>query len=240
LWKEVIVADSTFHLYQLQKLDIGITNLIQQISAIKSKINDRAYFRSVEMELDQATKKLNEEQLESDSIENKLSTKRIKLTQSESSLYSGKIQNPKELQDLQVEISSLKKAISILEDLQLEHWEKIELLTGIKTERINEFEKVKVEDASAILRMESEISQLLTEQQRLLLERKGVTSQISSTFLATYDKLVISKKGIAVSEIMDECCGSCGSTLTPSDCQHAKNHSINQLCSNCGRILYAG
>jgi len=73
-----------------------------------------------------------------------------------------------------------------------------------------------------------------------LLERKGVTSQISSTFLATYDKLVISKKGIAVSEIMDECCGSCGSTLTPSDCQHAKNHSIIQLCSNCGRILYAG
>lgn len=234
------MADSTFHLYQLQKLDIGITNLIHLISVIKVKINNRAFFQSVAMELDQAIKKLNDEQFESDAIESKLSTKRIKLAQSESSLYSGKIQNPKELQDLQVEIASLKKAITILEDSQIEHWEKIEILTAIKTEKNNALEKVKMEDSLEIQRMESEISQLLNEQQRLLLEKKGVTSQISSSFLATYEKLVISKKGIAVSEIVDECCDSCGTTLTPSDCQHAKNHAIIQFCSNCGRILYAG
>lgn len=234
------MADSTFHLYQLQKLDIGITNLIHQISVINVKINNRAFFQSVAMELDQAIKKLNDEQFESDAIESKLSTKRIKLAQSESSLYSGKIQNPKELQDLQVEIASLKKAITILEDSQIERWEKIEILTAIKTEKNNALEKVKMEDSLEIQRMESEISQLLNEQQRLLLEKKGVTSQISSSFLATYEKLVISKKGIAVSEIVDECCNSCGTTLTPSDCQHAKNHAIIQFCSNCGRILYAG
>ncbi len=234
------MADSTFHLYQLQKLDIGITNLIQQISVIKSKINDRSFFQSVETELNQATNNLIEEQLESDAIEAKLSTKRIKLAQSESSLYSGKIQNPKELQDLQVEITSLKKAISILEDSQIECWEKIEILTTKRNEKSNLYEKTKLEDTLSIQKMESEIEQLLNEQQRLLLEKKGVTSQISPSFLITYEKLITSKKGIAVSEIVDDCCGSCGTTLTPSDCQQAKNHSIIQLCSNCGRILYAG
>ena len=183
------MADSTFHLYQLQKIDISIANLIQQISVIKSKINDRAYFQSVEMELDQATKNLTSEQLESDAIEAKLSTKRIKLAQSESSLYSGKIQNPKELQDLQVEIASLKKAISILEDSQIECWEKIEILTTIRNEKPNVFEKVKLEDSLAIQKMETEILQLLNEQQRLLLEKKGVTSQISPSFLVTYEKI---------------------------------------------------
>lgn len=234
------MADSTFHLYQLQKLDIGITNLIHQISVIKSKINDRSFLQSVEMELNQATNNLIEEQLESDAIEAKLSTKRIKLAQSESSLYSGKILNPKELQDLQVEITSLKKAISILEDSQIECWEKIEILTTKRNEKSNIYEKTKLEDSLSIQKMETEIEQLLNEQQRLLLEKKGVTSQISPSFLIAYEKLVTSKKGIAVSEIVDDCCGSCGTTLTPSDCQQAKNHSIIQLCSNCGRILYAG
>ncbi len=151
------MADSTFHLYQLQKLDIGITNLIHQISVIKSKINDRSFLQSVEMELNQATNNLIEEQLESDAIEAKLSTKRIKLAQSESSLYSGKIQNPKELQDLQVEITSLKKAISILEDSQIECWEKIEILTTKRNEKSNIFEKTKLEDSLSIQKMETEI-----------------------------------------------------------------------------------
>jgi hypothetical protein len=212
----------------------------QQISAIRIKIDDRSYFQSVALELDQANNDLNEQLMESDAIEAKLTSKRIKLAQSESSLYSGKIQNPKELQDLQTEISSLKKGLSILEDSQIDYWEKIEILTTIRNKKSEELEKVRLEDALALQRMESEISQLVSEQQRLLLEKNGVTLQVSPSFLSIYEKLIINKNGIAVSEIVDECCGSCGTTLTPSDCQHAKNHAIIQLCSNCGRILYAG
>jgi uncharacterized protein len=39
---------------------------------------------------------------------------------SEASLYGGKIRNPKELQDLQVEIAALKRRTATLEDEQLE------------------------------------------------------------------------------------------------------------------------
>ena len=234
------MSDSTFHLYQLQKLDISLSSIKLQISAIKSKINDRSYVQSVTMELDLANRNLNEQLVESNAIEAKLSDKRIKLSQSESSLYSGKIQNPKELQDLQTEISSLLKGILNLEDSQIDYWEKIEALTIVKNQVNDKLDKVKAEDSLALERMESEISQLLVEQERLLLEKKGVISQVSPAFLAIYDKLIVIKNGIAVSEIVDECCGSCGTTLTPSDCQHAKNHARIHLCSNCGRILYAG
>ncbi len=120
------MSDSTFHLYQLQKLDISLSSIKLQISAIKSKINDRSYVQSVTMELDLANRNLNEQLVESNAIEAKLSDKRIKLSQSESSLYSGKVQNPKELQDLQTEISSLLKGILNLEDSQIDYWEKIE------------------------------------------------------------------------------------------------------------------
>jgi predicted nucleic acid-binding Zn-ribbon protein len=238
--KEDTVADSTFHLYQLQKLDIGLANLEQQITTIKAKIIDRSDFLSASMELDQSIENLNKEQEESDITESKLSAKRIKLAQSESSLYSGKIQNPKELQDLQVEIASLKKAIAILEDSQIEHWENIELLTKIKNEKYNYSTKVKENGLISVQKMEAEITQLSGEQQRLLLEKNGVITQISPSFLSTYEKLLTIKKGIAVSEIVDECCGICGTTLTPSVCQLAKNHALIEFCSNCGRILYAG
>jgi len=67
------VADSTFHLYQLQKLDIGLANLQQQITTIKTKIIDRSDFLSASMELDQSIDNLNKEQEESDATESKLS-----------------------------------------------------------------------------------------------------------------------------------------------------------------------
>lgn len=234
------MTDSTFHLFQLQKLDSVLAQYKQQELDLRTKIDDLSLVNSTRKDLDQAMEKLQEEKRKSENIESSLSSKRIKLAQSESSLYSGKIQNPKELQDLQLEIASLKKAIMVLEDSQIGSWEKLEILTAESEVKSNNFKNAESNSALHNQEMENELSRLLIDQQRVNLEKNAVTSQISPAFLSIYQKLLLSKKGVAVSEIEDSSCGICGTTLTPSECQLARNHSVIQLCSNCGRILYAG
>ena len=45
---------------------------------------------------------------------------RIKIEQTEASLYGGHVHNPKELQDLQKDVASLKRHLETLEERQLE------------------------------------------------------------------------------------------------------------------------
>src|SRR5258706_13877504 len=52
--------------------------------------------------------------------ETNVEKQRIKVEQTESSLYSEQVQNPKELQDLQKDIVSLKKHLETLEERELE------------------------------------------------------------------------------------------------------------------------
>lgn len=234
------MSNSTFHLFQLQKIDQILLGLENQLSILKSKINDRTSVKNAENNNTEALRNLLAQQKESEEIEQKLLAKRNKISQFESSLYAGKIQNSKELQDLQLEINSLKKSVNLLEDSQIEQWEKIDSLIGLRDTAEKEYKDVLDRQLLLVAEYKNDESQLINEQQRLLIEKSVAREQISESFLDLYDKLYKNKKGVAVSIIAENCCGSCGTTLTPSDCQQAKNHSNIVLCSNCGRILYAG
>lgn len=234
------MSNSTFHLFQLQKIDQILSSIDNQISILESKINDRTVVKNAENNNIVASKNLTAQRKESEDVEQKLLARRNKISQFESSLYAGKIQNSKELQDLQLEINSLKKSVNLFEDAQIEQWEKIESLEGLQEIAKKEYKDIQEKHMLLAETYRNEKSQLVNEKQRLLIEKSVAREQISESFLELYDKLYKNKKGVAVSVIVENCCGSCGTTLTPSECQQAKNHSNLVLCSNCGRILYAG
>lgn len=234
------MSNSTFHLFQLQKIDQILSSIDNQISILESKINDHTAVSNAETNNVEASKNLLSQRNESEDVEQKLLARRNKISQFESSLYAGKIQNSKELQDLQIEINSLKKSVTLFEDAQIEQWEKIESLVALQEIAEKEYKDIQENHLLLTETYKNEKSQLVNEKQRLLIEKSVAREQISESFLELYDKLYKIKKGVAVSVIAENCCGSCGTTLTPSDCQQAKNHSNIVLCSNCGRILYAG
>ncbi len=55
--------------------------------------------------------------------EQEVEKQRIKIEQTEASLYGGLVHNPKELQDLQKDVVSLKKHLETLEERELEAME---------------------------------------------------------------------------------------------------------------------
>lgn len=228
-----------FHLYQLQKIDtqlLGNSNRLHTIDAML--LNDNTVKRA-KFEVDRISSELNTLLAASRELDEKILSRRNKLEQSESSLYSGTIKNPKELQDLQKEITFIKSNIADLEDEQLDVMIKIDSAQDIHNSSLELLKSAQIDFESRNHTLINEKQQLSYENARLSEEREMITSQISTELLSSYEVLRSKKNSIAISRVEDQTCSVCGSTLTPAECQSAKASTGNIRCSVCGRILYA-
>ena len=149
------------------------------------------------------------------------------------------MQNPKELQDLQKDIASLKKHLSTLEERELE--------TMIKVESAeNDLQNAKTKLELIQVRLGSEHKKLIEEQsiwtvklEQLAEEREATLAPIESNMLQIYEGLRRQKNGVAISEVSDNSCTCCGATVTASLQQNARSQKQLANCPSCGRILYA-
>ena len=234
------MANSIFHLFQLQKIDLRIDALNKRQKEITAIRNDNSVRKALINNLDTIEKSLAAHKKLFADLDEKVNTKKVKIEQSESSLYGGTIKNPKELQVLQLEIQSLKQIISNLEDDQLQKLDELDLIEKDKNTLVFEIETLDLQLAKEYSAFSVEEDGMNSELIKLENERKAVVSQISPDLIKTYDDLKKSKKGIALAAVEDGCCAACGSTLTPAECQNAKSPSRLITCPSCGRILYAG
>ncbi|MDP3721088.1 MAG: hypothetical protein Q8R09_01395, partial [Anaerolineaceae bacterium] len=113
------MTNPSFHLFQLQKIDTRIDALTKRLTEIDRMRNDNSARQEIEHALAQINNAYAQQKKNYDLIEEKAHAKKMKIEQSESSLYGGLVKNPKELQDLQTEIKLLKQSVSTLEDEQL-------------------------------------------------------------------------------------------------------------------------
>ena len=164
---------------------------------------------------------------------------RLKIEQTESSLYGGKVHNPKELQDLQKDVASLKRHLETLEERQLEA-----MIAAETAENDLQGAKASLEQVQANLKEQNkdlaqESEALRKHLGRLNSERLAVVTDIASPALGVYDQLRKQKRGLAITTIAENSCEACGTTLTPSQQQTARSTSQLFHCPTCGRILYA-
>ncbi len=112
--------NQAFHLYRLQQIDTQIDQAEVSLAEINRLLAGDELVRQATETNEAAARALHQAQQALKQSEFAVKEQQIKIAQSEASLYSGRIRNPKELQDIQKEISSLKKYLATLEDHQLE------------------------------------------------------------------------------------------------------------------------
>jgi predicted nucleic acid-binding Zn-ribbon protein len=112
--------NQAFHLARLQKIDTQIDQFSLRLKEIERLLNENALVQEAERNLKEADLALKKAGQQLRIAEDAVNAQRIKIETNESSLYAGKIHNPKELQDLQNDIASLKRYLATLEDQQLE------------------------------------------------------------------------------------------------------------------------
>jgi uncharacterized protein len=228
------------NLYRLQQIDSQIDAANARLISIESVLLDDITIQSAKVvikENEEIHKSLVNILRES---ENKTYDIRIKIEFSEAALYGGKIHNPKELQELQTEIASLKKMLASAEDKQLEIMMEIES-TEEKlmwaNEGLLEAEKIKTERNAELI---GEKTKLLNQLERLESERKATLPTIPVADLGLYDHLRKSRNGVAVVVINTRACNACGTTLTAALIQAVQSTGQLIRCPSCSRILYPG
>lgn len=230
----------SFHLYQLQKIDTQLDQGTTRILEIKAKIDGDRRVSDAETTVAESLANLKTAQARLAKIEQEAAAKRMKLEQSESTLYGGKVKIPKELQDLQHEVTSLKRAFAGLEDQQLEAMMQVEEAQASCDTAQRHLIHAQGETTSENAVLMGESGMLAALKARLQIERDAIVNQIDPAYLEEYARLRKNKRGVAVATLSDDTCSACGSLLTAADRQNARSPILVSHCPSCGRFLYGG
>ncbi len=230
--------NQTLSLYRLQQIDLQIDRLQARLQSIQEILDNDAELHQLNEQVRaiQAQYDINEQTLRQ--AEGNVHDQLIKIEQTQSSLYGEKSHSPKELQDLQNDLASLKRHLVVLEDRQIEAMiasETTEADLKSAQENLLAGQDGKAEKNRSLM---VEQAALKPDLERFFIERNAVAGTIPPTELALYDQLRQQRRGIAVAVIGDKSCGACGSTLSLAQIQSARSSGQMTLCPSCGRILY--
>lgn len=227
-----------FQLFQLQEIDTGLDVAQRRINEIDNLIKNDTRTINAQKNLEKSKTQLLANNNEYNAISHDIQKKKIKISQSESNLYNGSVKNPKELQDLQMEISSIKKSIGKLEEVLLEV-----MICVDQSEKHLEVQKEILKDANSDFAtlaslLRGEKNTLLEKIQGLNSKQRTMIAQINQENLNQYETLRKLKNGLAVTKLQENACGACGAGLTASQRQEARSATNLFICPSCRRIIY--
>lgn len=229
----------TLNLYRLQKIDTRLDQVNARLAAIQSALENNATLKAARLRQETAEVAAKDSERTLKQAENEAASQRIKLEQAESSLYSGRIQNPKELSDLQKDVASLKRHLATLEDSQLESMLTLEdaraALDAAKKDYLATQGQVISQNAS----LKTEQDSFQKEAETLSAQRLAVLPMIDAGSLSRYDALRQQRRGLAVATISEDACDACGAALTRGHAQTVRFSQQIVNCPSCGRILFA-
>ena len=230
--------NNTFSLYRLQQLDSQRIERLKRIKQIDQIIaSDKAVLKAKSV-VQKADDALTSNNNELENVRLKVEEKTLKLKLTQAKLFGGKINAPKELQDLQAESEALRRTIKSLEDEQMVLLEVNDVCQDAKKAAEAGLQQLLNKKASENSLLLGEREKLKMQLPKINSQRESLKSQLDEKLLKEYDALFKTKGGVAVAEIFDGSCKACGVELSPTDIQQAANPNVLMKCKSCGRILY--
>lgn len=224
-------------LYRLQEIDLDTAQTRRRLQDIAAALTDSSAVQTAQAQADAARQTLLPLRQRSRSLDLEIQSNIEKTRAADERLYSGAVKNPKEMQDLQQEIDSLKKWRGELETQLLE--------TIFATEEAEAaLGEVETTLAQVTAGWENAQHGLLTEQADLKsrLEhnrqrRERVLSELTPESLQIYDTLKAKKHNQPVALMQGATCGICGVAQNMAVEREARQGFQLAYCTNCGRIL---
>jgi len=210
-----------------------------RLKLIRQTLENDVELRAVNEKFAAAEEKLRNAERLLKLSEQEVEKQRIKIQQTESSLYGGLVHNPKELQDLQKDVASLKRHLETLEERQLEAMLTVETAEQELQQTRLELENIKSNRGAQFRDLNDESDIINKDIDKLSSERNAVMKDIGGQAVVIYDQLRKQRRGVAVATISDGSCAACGTTLTQSHQQNARSATQLFYCPSCGRVLYA-
>jgi predicted nucleic acid-binding Zn-ribbon protein len=225
-------------LHELQLLDNSIGRINRTLEVLHQKLTTDPEADRLSALLIQSGDRVQNTNREVSRVTHEITSRQIKYSQNDSALYGGKISNTKELQELQLENSHLKTQIPVFEE------ELLKLLVDLE-EAKNEDESLRkqltehtTDRGASLVEITEQVHANQHTLDNLLSQRTMMWENLPADIRAEYQALAKAKKGIAVVEYKEDCCGTCGADISRSEAQQARVGTILH-CQGCGRIIFA-
>ncbi len=234
---DINLKEQLQNLISLQEIDSKIYGLQNQKAQVPEKV------KALEGEFESKKVHLQElEKLSLDLVKQKkdkeleLSSKEESAIKLQGQLYS--LKTNKEYQTMLQQIQDVKADASLIEDQILGLLEKTDAL---KMEVEKEKEKIKEEERLFLAekdKIQSEVKLLDDNLSRLELQRKQVTPAVDSKILSQYERILLSRNGLAIVKVSGNSCGGCNMFVPPQVINLIRMYEKIITCEMCNRILY--
>jgi len=222
----------------IQDRDQKITKLNSDIERLPLEEQQaKQRLKSVIESVNSAESEIKGNEVEISKIELDIDTRKDSITKLKNQQLETK--KNEEFAAMEHSITNYQDEISQLEDSQLELMEKGEELNN-SLEEANDIhaKEQKVVDAELAIIKERKI-QFSKKIEELKSDREKIASNIDNDLLDQYNRIFKSKKGVAVSELINDICSGCHMKVTPTTAGMARAEKVVSTCDQCGRILYS-
>ncbi len=224
-------------LYQLQQVDLQLVRQQKRLDEISTQLGERQAVDDAQAAVTQTEQRLVPMRTRTLDLDLELKSIQQKAQQTEQQLYSGSVKNPKNMQEMQQEIDSLKRRTAELEERLLETmFQSEEIQAELDHQRTVLAEVTSTWEAShaELLKEQAEIQQAM---QQLQQKRQEALKPVQPENLKMYMALKPRKAHQPVSVLKDVSCSVCGIEQTMNIVQQVRRGDQLITCTNCGRIL---
>ena len=231
------LTDELSKLHEVQKIDFQI---YQREQAIKN-MDDGNRLKQFAIDLlkrhDIATAELHKAEAAQRDRELALKSLEQKRATVHEKLYSGRVNNPKELGDLQKDEEMLDAQISELEGTVLELMEQTENARAIAVKLAGELTTAKRRWKDTVTRCQEETARLQKELAELRPKRVTTAAEVDKPLLRRYDEIRQRREGVGMVATGNDSCPACHVKLNPQVLSSLREGVEMTQCESCTRIL---
>jgi predicted nucleic acid-binding Zn-ribbon protein len=225
-------------LYEMQQIDSGLDSRIARLRQIDEQMADSPELVAARSLYDETRSIFTARQTSLKHLSHDAEDTSTRLKTQEKRLYDGAIKNPKELSQVQEEVSHLKGRLRALEDGVLDAMMAAEEAEAVVATRKEELERVEKNWEQYKAGLLEEKDKLVEQSKVLQVKRQRAIAELPWADLQMYERLRRSKGGIAVATVQGGQCAGCHVGVPAHVLRTARSSSEFTPCPTCGRILY--
>lgn len=172
-------------------------------------------------------------------LEDEIASVHERAARAEKQLYSGTVNNPRELMALQADVASLRQRIGQLEDDELEIMMLSEPIDAQRAELGAERERLESETQRLNDDLAAAEAEIATELETVRRERDADAAGVPAELWAEYDALRSRFDGVAVARLVGGTCQGCHLQLSAVEIDRIRRLGVDEpvYCEACGRLL---
>ncbi len=224
-------------LYRLQEIDSNVQQRFKRLEEIAAQLADNKALTEAQQQVTTDQQTLTPLQNKVHKLEQDIQSNTAKLKETDETLYSGRVKNPKELQDMQHEIQSLKKRNQELEDVLLETMMSVDTANAAIKDSTTKLETLRDQFELANQSLIEERKRLKSEGSAFVKNREHLIPSIDPNTLKVYNNLRARKNNQAVAVLVNQSCSVCHVQQDMNVIQALRKNDVLTYCSSCGRII---